>query len=95
MSGGHFNYKQYQISEIAEDIKKLIATNNDESLNDYGEKTGRFYSKETIAQFEKGEKILRVAAIYAQRIDWLVSGDDSEASFHLRLNRELFNEATK
>jgi hypothetical protein len=95
MSGGHFNYQQYIIGEIADDIKKLIATNNDESLNEYGEKIGRFYSEETIAQFENGEKLLRAAAIYVQRIDWLISGDDSESSFHATLNRELFNEAKK
>ena len=32
---------------------------------------------------------MKKAAIYAQRIDWLVSGDDSEESFHARLKRDL------
>ena len=31
-------------------------------------------------------KILRTAAIYAHRIDWLLSGDDGEESFLERLN---------
>jgi hypothetical protein len=34
-------------------------------------------------------KALRVAAVYTQRIDWLVSGDDGEESFLERLKEEL------
>ena len=30
-----------------------------------------------------------MAAIYAQRIDWLLSGDDGEESFKRRLKEEL------
>ena len=32
---------------------------------------------------------LKIAQVYAQRVDWLVSGDDGEDSFHSRLNKEL------
>ena len=49
------------------------------------------YSKETIKEFKKGLAILRKAYIYAQRIDWLLSGDDGEESFHKRLKEELDN----
>ena len=31
---------------------------------------------------EEGLEILQKAKIYAQRIEWLISGDDSEESFH-------------
>ena len=37
MSGGHFNYNQYRIEDIARDIDELIYSNDDESLNEYGE----------------------------------------------------------
>jgi hypothetical protein len=47
------------------------------------------YTEETIAEFRKAVVIMKQAAIYAQRIDWLLSGDDSEESFHRRLNEEL------
>ena len=33
--------------------------------------------------------ILRRAEIYAQRVDYLISGDDGEESFHSRLKEEL------
>ena len=49
------------------------------------------YSKETIKEFKKGLAILRKAYVYAQRIDWLLSGDDGEESFHKRLKEELDN----
>ena len=44
------------------------------------------YSDETIEEFKKGLSYLRIAYVYANRIDWLVSGDDSEESFITRLN---------
>lgn len=47
------------------------------------------YTEETINEFRKGVEILKKARIYAQRIDWLLSGDDGEESFHERLNEEL------
>lgn len=30
-----------------------------------------------------------MAEIYAQRIDWLISGDDNENTFHKRLKEEI------
>ena len=49
------------------------------------------YSKETIKEFKKGLAILKKAYVYAQRIDWLLSADDGEESFHERLKEELDN----
>jgi hypothetical protein len=36
-------------------------------------------------------KQLRIASIYAQRVDWFFSGDDGEESFLERLSKELKN----
>lgn len=47
------------------------------------------FSEKTIAEFKKAVHILKQAEIYAQRIDWLLSGDDGEESFHERLKEEL------
>ena len=110
MSGGHFDYNQYRIDDIAnsiedyiyghpleeEDIeyyikdnwleneeKEYIIKNKHTIPNYYG------YNEETIEEFKKGLDILRKASIYAQRIDWLLSGDDGEKSFHKRLKEDL------
>ena len=49
------------------------------------------YSKETIKEFKKGLAILKKAYVYAQRIDWLLSADDGEESFHRKLKEDLDN----
>jgi len=82
MSGGHFDYKQYSLDYIADEIDQIIRTNKE--IDHYQ------YSEETIKEFQKGLELIKQASVYAQRIDWLVSGDDSEKSFHIRLKEELF-----
>lgn len=89
MSGGHFNYDQYKITQIADEVEQLIIDNDSNERNEWDCVKGYHFTPETIAEFKKGLHILRMAAIYAQRIDWLVSADDGEDSFHRRLNKEL------
>jgi hypothetical protein len=82
MSGGHFDYSQHYIKDIAAEIESLIETNDSTDI-------GYHYEKETIAKFKEAVKTLRKAAVMAQRVDWLVSGDDGEGSFHRRWDEEL------
>lgn len=90
MSGGHFNHDQYKIQQIADEVEHLILTNGEPGEpNSWGESYTREYSPEVIAEFKRGLLLLRAAAIYAQRIDWLVSCDDGEESFLRRLATEL------
>lgn len=89
MSGGHFDYKQYQIGYIADEVEQLIETNDSDDENEWGDKIGRHYDPETIEEFKKALKALKIAQVYAHRIDWLVSGDDGEDSFHRRLKKDL------
>jgi hypothetical protein len=89
MSGGYFNYDQYRIQYIADMIEQLILNNDSDKLDPYDYPIGRHYSKETMVEFEVGLDYLRKAIIYAQRIDWLVSGDDGEETFHERLKNDL------
>jgi hypothetical protein len=89
MSGGHFNYQQYQITNIADEVEQLIDDNNSDELDEYGYKKGCNFLPETIEEFKIGLEYLRKAQIYAHRIDWLVSGDDGEDTFHKRLQDDL------
>lgn len=89
MSGGYFDYQQFHIGGISRAIEELIESNHDQTLNSWGEKVGRNYSDETIAKFKQAVTVLKKAEAMAQRIDWLVSGDDSEESFHRRWNEEV------
>ena len=87
--GGHFDYNQCRVREIAEDIQRLIATNADETLNEWGEKKGRQYPPEIIERFKEAAHTLEQAADMAQRVDYLVSGDDGNESFLTRWQKEV------
>lgn len=89
MSGGHFNYAQSHIQDIADSIGEVIRDNDSEEKNEWGERKGHGYKPETIAEFKNALIVLRVAYIYAQRCDWLLSSDDGEDTFHERLKDDL------
>jgi len=103
MSGGHFDYLQYRIREIADSIEDMIVKNKVEVPErkyeswDYDENGNlydwsRYYysfDDKTIEKMKEGYWKLREAEIYAQRIDWLISGDDGEDTFHERLKSDL------
>jgi len=89
MSGGHFDYQQYRLEDIASSIDKLIESNDSTELDSYNCEIGYHYSPDIIKQFDVTRKVLRLAAAMAQRVDWLVSGDDSEDSFRRRWHEEV------
>lgn len=92
MSGGYFNYDQYRIQYIADAIEQLILDNDSTEVDQYGFSKGNGYSADTIEEFRVSLLHLKKAIIYAQRIDWLVSGDDGEESFHERLKSDMEKE---
>jgi len=89
MSGGYFDYNQFRIAEIADKIDRLIRTNKLTRPDGFGETFSRGYSEETIREFKAALRVLRYAAVYAQRIDYLVSCADGENSFHKQLKEDL------
>lgn len=89
MSGGHFNYNQHFIRDISDEVEQLIFTNDDDTLDRWGECVGRGYAPEIIEKFKEALVVLRKAEAMAQRIDWLVSGDDGDESFLKRWDEEL------
>ena len=46
-------------------------------------------SAETIEAMKEAYRQIRIAEIYADRVDWLISDDDNEESFQDRLKHEL------
>jgi hypothetical protein len=86
MSGGFFDYQDASINDMVEKIKKVIDENN--IIEWY------HYSPETIEEFKNAVDILEKASIYAYRIDWLISCDDGEDSFHEGLNEDLEKQET-
>ena len=81
MSGEYFDYKQYRIEDIAVEIDEAIELNDDETLNECGQRRGNGYPPEIIEKFREAAHTLRQAAEMAQRVDCLLSGDDDENAF--------------
>ena len=96
MSGGHFGYGQGNIRNIIEKIEEAIERNGQQIEYEPGINRGEWeleyhyeYPQDIIAEFKKGLYILKQAYIYTQRIDYLLSGDDSEQTFRKRLIEDL------
>ena len=101
MSGGHFDYNQYKIDEIADSIERALNNQGKEKPKDelYGNldyykdypEEKYYYTYPEIVQEKMREAVkqLRIAAVYAQRVDWFLSGDDGEESFIRRLQEDL------
>lgn len=105
MSGGRWEYIQYRLTDIAEDIEKLIEENgepkseeqlkeerwhDDDWYNKYPEDLNHYeYPKEVLEEFKKAAEAILIAQVYIQRIDWLLSGDDGEESFLRRIDKDL------
>lgn len=105
MSGGHWNYLQHRLTDVVEDINRLVEKNGqpktEEELKDERwhddewyekypeEKFHHKYSDEVITNFKSAAVVIAMAQIYMQRMDWLLSGDDGSESFLRRLNEDL------
>lgn len=105
MSGGAFDYKQWHIQEIADEIEQrilsaglrmpkeeLIREGYGYSPNfdlDHAEEYHRDFESKTIEIMERAVYVLRMAYIYTQRVDWMLSGDDGEDDLVKRLEEEL------
>ena len=102
MSGGHFDYVQHRfenevVKPFAEELReieeyRLMTQDEIDKLPDEKQwyvAFARSLKHETIKEFRKGLVIMRAAAVFAQRIDWFLSDDDGEQSFHERLEEEL------
>lgn len=101
MSGGTFDYDQDRINGIIDKIDRIISKNNveipkkdqwyDEAYYQTFPRAKYYssYSDKTIEEFKNALKYLKIAYVYARRIDWLVAGDDMEETFHRRLKEEL------
>ena len=86
MSGGAFDYNQYRIRDIYEEIETRIR--NQGKKGRWGDEE-RTYPKHILAKLKKAIKALKIAEVYAQRVDWYLSCDDGEDSFLERLKEEL------
>ena len=89
MSGGHFEYKQCHIGEIRKEVERIIETNDNKMPDDWGDPLGCNFQPEVIKRLHEAVETLSRAEIMVERIDYLMSGDDSEKTFIERWNEEV------
>jgi hypothetical protein len=89
MSGGHFDYNEHRLDQLAEVIDQLIEDNEDTSSDEYGLSRSYGFKPETMARFKLTAFTLRLARVMTTRVDYLMSGDDGEDSFHRRFPEEI------
>jgi len=101
MSGGAFDYKQSYLQYIKEDIQAELDMQgkekdsrelwgDDDYYSKYPEERFNHVHKEEVQRIMKDAiTALEIAYVYAQRVDWYLSGDDGEESLVNRLNEEL------
>ena len=80
------NGKEKTKDELTEELWH----NDDDWYEKYPEDKFHYkYPDDIIDEFKNAIHHLKIAQIYTQRIDWLVSGDDGEESFRKRLKEDL------
>jgi hypothetical protein len=85
MSGGYWDYSQMRLRDMADSLE---AAKTEPTLREH----------RITHELERCINHLRLAEIYMQRLDWLVSGDDSQRDFIKRLREDLdeyFEEAPR
>ena len=101
MSGSHFEYSQYDIKAIGDEISKILDSqgkeipkdeqflNNGCIENGTGGEYYETFPEKVEEKFKEAVEQLKRAYVYVQRIDWYLSGDDSEETFLERLEEDL------
>jgi len=93
MSGGAYNYAQHSILDIIDKLEIVLEQQNQPNP-DYGKDIWEpeFLAEdpeEVLIIIKEGIHALKRAYIFAQRIDWYLSGDDGKESLYRRLLEEL------
>ena len=102
MSGVHFDNKQWHIDNIADQIEQEVILSGkpipkqkwsyyerQEFEETHKQPMNYAFPDPILRRMEEAVYALRRAAIYAQRTDYLICGDDGEESFERRLQEEL------
>lgn len=82
MSGGHFDYNQYRIQEVAFDLRNLIDKIESGFIDEWGINFAENYGKpEILEKFKLTLDYLEKTHKMVHEVDYLVSGDTGQDSF--------------
>ena len=81
MSGGYFEYNQYRLVDIINSLdERENSIEPDEKFDEVTEDL-----------IQDAKVIAQLAQIFLQRVDWLLSGDDSSGTFKERIKEDLLD----
>ena len=79
MSGGYFDYQQFNLESMAEKIETLLKMNDNLPQ----------YPADIVEKFKETSHALRRCQEMVTRVDYLLSRDDGEDSFRERWKEEV------
>jgi hypothetical protein len=82
MSGGTFDYVQYRLGQLADELECYARSGK------YWE-NGDAIPDDIVADIRTAMSLVERAQVYVQRLDWLIAGDDGEESYRKRLAEDL------
>jgi hypothetical protein len=88
MSGGHFHYNKYDWREMMEEIETIIQRGTPYEPEP-GEEPPDPLPQGVISTFKSGLAVMSMAYVFAERIDYLLAGDDGYQAFLERLFDDL------
>lgn len=91
MSGSHFDYGCFRISQFAEELEHEIKINK--VVGEYGDATN--FSSKTISILKMVQTIILEAGNLAKEVEWLYSGDTGEENFSEAVVKILQSNFTK
>ena len=89
MSGGHFDYKSFQINDFADLLKHELEINDCQRVDKCGDTIGYNFDEETVDVQCRCLNWIQKAADLAKEVEWLYSGDHGEDSFRELVDKIL------
>ncbi len=83
MSGGHFDYDQFRLNDIADNLRITIAQCR--TKKEYYDHYSDSFVRDMVDAYHKTREL----EVILTRIDWVLSGDDGEDDYRERLEEEM------
>lgn len=86
MSGGTFEYKQYVLNDIKEQLVEKLDKFDELEYNKYENELDVLALKDNIL---KTIELLTITQIHVHRLDWLFAGDDGLENYFKRIEEDF------
>lgn len=81
MSGGTFEHQEHHMRDIAEEIERVISTNDSKEIGEFGSTIGHNFPEKVLSKLKITRDTILKAYEMAHAVDYLLAGDTGEESF--------------